>query len=346
MKRVIGVALIAGLVTTGLTACDPPMPPDVAAQIAEQSYTCIDGEAKVAFPTLLSDITPGLIDGLASACLDPVMTMVQADSAAGADVVIDAYPAPCSAAVTVPYAIEAADVTAYFADGYAIALSPKTISAIFAGSITDWSDAAIAAENPDLVLPAEPIVVRKSADELAFNALAKWFKHLGANLSSDGFTFTQGDQEFAPLQEGEIAIIPRSVGYFNATVPVGIIIASDPEIGNVIANADNLGIGSGATKMTAKNDGDDVSITLNFDAEAKPMPGFDTADNPYDAIYPVNLTMCSQATDLSRAVATFLLRLDNQGSLGASAFNPLSTDVRIVSLLAARKGLPEPQPTE
>jgi hypothetical protein len=129
-------------------------------------------------------------------------------------------------------------------------------------------------------------------------------------------------------------------------VPVGIIIASDPEIGNVIANADNLGIGSGATKMTAKNDGDDVSITLNFDAEAKPMPGFDTADNPYDAIYPVNLTMCSQATDLSRAVATFLLRLDNQGSLGASAFNPLSTDVRIVSLLAARKGLPEPQPTE
>lgn len=114
----------------------------------------------------------------------------------------------------------------------------------------------------------------------------------------------------------------------------------------MIANTDNLGIGSGATKMSAKNQGDSVEVSMNFDAEPKPMPGFDTTDNLYYEIYPVNLTMCSPATDLSRAIATFLLRLDNQGSLGASAFNPLSTDVRIVSLLAARKGLPEPQPTE
>ena len=346
MKRTLGVAILATVIATGLTACDPPMPPDVAAQIAEQSYTCVEGEARVSFPSLLGDISPGLVDGLAAACPDPVMTMVAAENPSEADVVIGAYPAPCQAAATVPYAVEAADVSVYFADGYPISLSPSTISKIFAGEITDWSDASVAADNPDLVLPAAPITVRTTVDELAFNALAAWFSHLGVDLSSAGLTLTSGDQEFTPLTEGEIAIIPHSVGYANAAMPVGIITASDPELGLVISLADNLGIGSAATKWLAKVDGDDVAVTMDFDAEPQPMPGFDTADNAYDAIYPVNLSLCSEASMLSRAVATFLLRLDNQGSLGASAFNPLSTDVRVTALLAARKGLPEPEPTE
>lgn len=341
MKRAFGAVTLVALLSVGLTACDPPMPPDVAAQIAEQTYTCIDGESSVAFTEGMADIQQGLIDSLAYACADPQMSISPATDAASANIVLSDYPAPCEATVSIPYATEAAEVTAYFADGYSIVLSPKTLARIFSGEITSWADATIAKDNPDQILPDEPIIIRETADRNAFAALQNWFTHLGSPIQ-DRFTQTIGSQTFEPLKEGEIAIIPHSVGYVNGTLPIGILLGSDAEGLPLIANADNMGISSGATKWTASQDLDQVTVQMNFDAEPIILSGFDAAATPYDAIYPINLQICGEATRTNRANAMFLLRLDSQGALGASAYNPLSEGVRVVSLLAVRRGLPVP----
>lgn len=48
--------------------------------------------------------------------------------------------------------------------GLALTLDPATLSGIYTGLITDWSDAAIAALNPGLALPAGPIAVLYRSD--------------------------------------------------------------------------------------------------------------------------------------------------------------------------------------
>ena len=48
-------AIALGLVV-GLTACDPPMPPELVAELAERSYTCVDGPVTVAVPEGMTDM--------------------------------------------------------------------------------------------------------------------------------------------------------------------------------------------------------------------------------------------------------------------------------------------------
>ena len=345
MKRIIGALAMASLLAVGLTACDPPMPPDVAAQIAEQTFTCEPGNSNVAFPELMADISQGFADSLASDCVDPLpaMTMTVVPAGTPADIEIGDYPATCQALATVPFATEAADLSVYFADGYLVNLSAKTAAKILNGEITNWSDKTIAGENPDTVLPDEPIVVRQSADTNAFHALKAWFDHLGAKITAP-LTLTKGQQTFEPLAEGEIAILPHSVGLFNAVTPVNFIVGHDDN-GQVLATPDNMGIGSAATQWVPNQDGDNVTVNIDFNKEPLVMSGFDVASTPYGAIYPVNLTVCGADNLTNRANALFLLRLDSQGSLGASSYNQLSEYVRDVALVAVRRGLQIPTPT-
>ena len=342
MKRIIGAIALASMLAVGLTACDPPMPPDVAAQIAEQTFTCEPGNSNVAFPSLMSDISQGFADSLASDCVDPLPSMSMTIVAAGtpADIEIGDYPATCKPVATVPFATEAADLSVYFADGYLVNLSAKTAAKILNGEITNWSDKVIADENPDTQLPDEPIVVRTTADQNAYNALKAWFDHLGASVSAK-FTLSTGDQTFEPLAEGEIAILPHSVGLSNAVTPVNFIVGHDDN-GQVLATPDNMGIGSAATQWVPKQNGDNVTVTIDYNQAPLVMSGFDVASTPYGAIYPVNLTVCGEDNLTNRANALFLLRLDSQGSLGASSFNQLSEYVRDVALVAVRRGLPIP----
>ena len=64
LSRLLASVAILGTASLALTACDPPMPPEVAAAIAEQSYTCVDGNAVVSSPGLMSDIVAGWADTL------------------------------------------------------------------------------------------------------------------------------------------------------------------------------------------------------------------------------------------------------------------------------------------
>jgi hypothetical protein len=318
------------------------MPPDVAAQIAEQTFTCVEGDSTVFYPTLMADIAQGFTDSVASACIDPApaMTLTVGADAASSDIVISDYPVACSPIATVPYATEAADVSVYFADGYSINLSPVNVAKIFNGEITTWADKALATDNPDTTLPDEPIVVRRAADKNALTALSAWFERFGAKFNAN-FDVTEGEQPFEPLAEGEIAILPHSVAIYNAVMPVSIIVGQDAGAA-VLAVADSMGIGSAATQWVAKQEGNNVTVKLNFDQAPVPMSGFDSASTPYQAIYPVYLNICGEESLTKRANAFFLLRLDSQGSLGASSFNQLSENVRVVSVVTVRKGLPTP----
>ena len=77
-------------------------------------------------------------------------------------------------------------------------LSPETIGAIFAGDITSWDDDAIAADNPDVELPATEITPVHRSDESG--TTENFTSYLDA---ASGGTWSEGPVESWPIEGGE-----------------------------------------------------------------------------------------------------------------------------------------------
>ena len=347
-KRIIGVTALLGLAATLLTACDPPMPPDVAAQIAEQTYTCVQGSVALSSPANLSDPVSQWQSSVSQACVSPLPEMALTSATGKPDLVI-AKSSPssseCTAFASSPLAVEAADVVFNLGVTTTLVLSPKNISDIFAGKITNWNDPKLAKENNGTTLPDEPILINHDSDAVAVKSLNAWFTRLSAplNLTSIKQAAKTETSYYSDLQEGEIAIAPGSAVNELGSSAVSVLVSGANSKSPVVATPDAQGVSSAATQWKASVSGDVVSVKLD-PAQAPVAPvGFDKAAVPYQAISPVNLYLCGDDTKVKRAAAFFLLRLDSQGVLGASNYNQLSEPVREVALLSVRKGLPTPK---
>ena len=339
MKRVLGSLSIAVVAMFVLTACNPPMPPSVAAQIAEQTYTCIEGEATVSLPESMNDLSVEWLGSMQSACAEPAMSFALAEAEA-ADLVLSSYPVTaCTPVSTVPVAVEAADIAFSLSYSTTLNLTPGTLAAIFNGEITMWNDPAIAKENPETEMPELEISLRTDVDRLAFEALKKYTEQYGHKITAE---FNQIDElaDATFLEEGQMALMPHSVAFAQGFTTASMIM---PEVEGEaqLANADSMSIGSAATQWTPKQEGDNVSVTLDYGSNPEILSGLDAATPPYQLIYPVYLNICND-TLLSRAVAFFFLRMHSQGSLGVSVFTQLPERTRVVSLVAVKRGLPVP----
>jgi phosphate transport system substrate-binding protein len=347
VSRNIIAILSAMVLSFNLTACDPPMPPEVAAQILEQSYTCEQGDVTAVFPAEMSDPALQWIDSLQYACVDPlpIMTLTQTELGTGSDLFISSYPADgaiCPANFTVPFAIEAAAVAFQLADSSSLQLSPKNLAAVLNGEITNWNDPKIAEDNLGTVFPDLPIQVRGSADELALASLTEWLSDLKQDISKSAIQAVK-ELAFEPLAEGEIVIAPNSQVLNAGAYSVSVITDTDKETGEQkLAAADNLSIASAASQLVPAKNGNQVSVKLDSSIKPEAQEGLNEAAQPYQAIYPVYLNACGEDTLLKHAVSLYLLRLDSQGVLAASNYNPLPERVRFESLDIARTGLPQP----
>ncbi|MCX8528626.1 MAG: hypothetical protein ORN27_00965 [Rhodoluna sp.] len=349
--RVSAALAIATAAALALTACDPPMPPDVAAQIAEQTYTCVAGDVTIQAPAEMADPVSQWQLSVPTSCFSPLpeMTITPVTEGAADMMVGTTTPATCTPFETVPLAIESATIAFNLSVSSTLNLTPKTAAAILNGQITNWSDKTIAAENVGTALPDEPIILNKVADPLAFDSLNEWFKRAGASLDASPITHRAAPtiDAYSALAEGEIAIVPGSFAAALGLNPVSVQTGIDKATKEpILAIPDVSGTGSAATQWVAK--ASDTGVTVTLDASLAPIAqaGFDSAATPYQAIYPVNLYLCGEDTLLKRAAANYILRLDSQGALGASNYNQLSEGTRVVSLVTVRKGLPEPKTTK
>ncbi len=340
MKRTVVASLLAIGLAGSLTACDPPMPPSVLAQLSEQTYTCVEGAVKVSSPKNLTDAISQIGVSLSAACVDPLPTMtLETSSADKAELMITDRPIAASKVfLTVPFAVEAADVAFNLSVSTSLNLSAKSVAGIFNGKITSWDDPAIVAENPDIEMPAEPILVRKTAEDLAFSSLNGWLKQFGQAITSPVSIESKSSTPKA-LGEGEIAILPHSVNQGIGGSSASIVVSK--KSGNLItANSDIDGIGAAATQWVVTKTANSVQVKLDYKKPVTIPDGNSSAAIPYQAIYPVYLQGVGTDSLLKRAVATFLLRLDSQGGLGASVYNPVDENTRVNAVAIARIGLP------
>jgi phosphate transport system substrate-binding protein len=357
------LALILGAAALVLTACTPPMPPEVKAALLEQTYTCVDGNVNVASGEALTDAVSSIQGAMQGACPSMAIAPLEAASATAADtgIYISAVApsaAQCVPANTVPYALDAGLVVASLANAAGVQLSPATVAGIFDGSITKWDDAKITADNAGAALDSEPISVIPVTDKNAKAAFAAWYQHLtGKTFAPKLLTTVKTDETVADLgdmTEGSIALMPFSTfslySVNAATIPLAanILVGGKDASGSpAIATPDVTGIVSAGTQLAVSKTGTDVSVKMNFAAKAMPAAGSDVAVTPYGAIYPVNMVLCATggtgktANKVTHAVARYMLRQDSQGSL--TALTGLPDLVRASALDGVAAGLPDPK---
>lgn len=331
-----------------LTGCTPPMPPEVRAALAEQSYVCVAGNAEVSFPHAITDLAVGLQDSVASAC--PEMTFTTTNDVASAQVVIDTSGAAADAAyASVPFALDATVVAVNIAGLTSINLTAQNIQDIVAGKITDWSDPAIAKANPGIELTAELIVLDARIQKNGSEPLFSWLARINGG-AFDSSKFKLVDEitvdDALSLPEGGISFLPYSVNSEALWITAGIVTdTSDPNESAVIPDSDH--INSAGSQLRVVKSADSITTKLKTDAKPLAPAGQDQAVAPYQAVYAVPLELVGTDNLVARAVARFLMRQDSQGMLGASYLLPIPEAIRVEVLDLISVGLPEqPLPTE
>jgi len=348
ISRFIAGAAITASATLALTACDPPMPPEVLAAQEEMTYTCVAGDMTVRSPEYMNDIVVGWADSLSYSCVDPEPTMtftVSTDTTSPVDAEISAYPATCSPKQTVPIAVDAGVFVYNLPDVGSLNISPKNMSGILTGTVTNWDQ--LASDNPGYTMPSLPISLVTKADTVALKAVTDFLA--SANATPNGKLLVKpvrkpSADQYLSLELGQIAVVPYSYSVYLGLYPAAVFLGLDTETQEpLIAVPDLEGVQSGASQFAMTKSSNELTVKLDPSITPSAASGFE-APAPYQAIYPVNYFTCNEKSLVLRAVGRFFLRLDQQGSLGGYNFAPLSENLRVESAFLIRRGLPTPKP--
>ena len=321
-----------------LTACDPPMPPEVKAALAEQSYTCVEGDTQLSAPPAVAAVAGDWQASVETNC--PGMTISPvAKAAPTVELQIgEVAEKICTPYASVPYAVDGVVLAVKLTDITNVNLSAKTIEAIWSGSITNWDDPAIAELNPNFQMPATPISFGTELDQAKAKPFTDWL----SRLAGHSILLSGGSVKLAAIPEGGLVLTSYSATTGLGLPMVGISVGKGSE--GVVPEVGSLN--SAASMYQAKSTNGIVSLTFNSKAKPIAPEGVDVAPAPYQAVSIINLNLCGVDSLKTRTAARYILRQDSQGSLGLSTVVGVPENLRIIALDAVSKGLPEPVITD
>ena len=341
-------AVLAVVISLSLTACDPPMPQSLIVSQAELEVQCEQGDVSVVVPDSLVDLGFSWSDSLLFACEGMVFNQLD-NTASEADIVISEQSliaGRCTPFATVPLAIDAAVLVVNIPDFFEVFLSAQQIVDIFNGTITNWSDPALAQFNGDFPLPDLPIVLPTEATASAKAALSEWIGRLaGVPLDLSGVADATDFNELdlaTPAEEGGIGI--ASYGAAGYLISSMVAVVADPENPESYIRPDYASLLSAKTQLTSKIEGSTLTITLDPSIEPTAEEGLDDVVPPYQALYAANMALCGEDTTLKRTMARYLLRQDSQGVIAAATMMPIPEAIRIEAIQIVIVGLPIPTP--
>lgn len=340
MKRVLKLLSISVVALATLTACDPPIPESLLVEQAERTVICETGEVSIFLESGYSDLGYSWADAALNSC--PEMLITPVEDPAIAEVIASANSAPCEAIATTPLAFDSAAVVFYLDEAFSLNLSLDAISGIFTGEITDWGDERIAVDNPDVDLTGIPLTLVMDSTQPAITAMQEWVRlDTGAETSFTGLAanpdIVWSDLLFS-LEQGAVALVPMSEALLNGLTPVNIVLSD-----GTIVVPEQASFYAGASQFDFEKTENSVTANFNSEKEPLPFPGTTEISQPYQAAFPINLSICGEDTLLKRAVARYLLRLDAQGLIATSTVTALKEEMRVASASVIGKGLPVPE---
>lgn len=232
----IGVSIAAASCGVLLAACNPPMPPDVLSQRAEQYVECQTGNQDIAVSAEYAASVEAVSTVLTTSCPDQSMTAVAPDQPATVRI-IDHVVTPadlaemkkiCSADARYVPVFGTPVGLAYNLPGMdGIILSPEVTAQILTGKITTWNDPKIAADNEGFELPDSTIKIAEYPGATgAIEAMSAWLAKaapsewtLGVVNSLPTATSSKDKAAFIEAVTGMPPIDPNAEVDLDAPVP-------------------------------------------------------------------------------------------------------------------------------
>jgi ABC-type phosphate transport system substrate-binding protein len=359
-KSTRGIVLAACVATSTallLSACTPPLPPDVLAAQAEANITCQTGAQNVSLPEDFAGASDAVNANLFGICPDQSLVEVPANEPSSLVVTemaptaaqIAAFEKICpSGTITVPVFGYPVVLTLNVIGLEGVVMTPQALAGILDGTVTSWTDPLITDANPGTDFSGIPDITVMSLEgpSGAINAMTAYLSKVAPeswtagtiDTLSIGTKFaTTGDliAEFT-MTDGAISVLP-AIQAVNAGLPM----ASADINGTTISVDDTqlLKVGVGALTMTTDANGNMVAapavggtpVPGNFDAAAAKIV---LAENQEMIGWPIigiaHMLICDDGTDpLPLSSAQFLVRLAGQGSLETFGLVPLPEPIRV-----------------
>ena len=369
--KVRGIVLTSfvGAAVLALSACTPPLPPDVLAAQAESQIQCQVGETTVSTPEAFTGSMAAVGLGLGGVCPEQTVLEVPATDPAPLALVdktptqadIDAFAAAsCPAGEVIVIPAFAYPVTiAYNVVGLeGVVMTPEIVAGILNGTITSWEDPLIAESNPDFDFTLLPpmTVMSVESPQGSVEAMTSWLAKEAPDQWTKGTVGTlEGTQVFPTTTdmiaemiaiESSIAILPVFQAFANvlATANLPVTLEDGSELVITTDDVQLYKVGSGATAITT----DEVtgSIFASPAIGGVPVEGnFDLAsskivlgeDQPLVG-WPVNgyahLLICDDPADpLPLSFAQYVVRLAGQGALETFGVTPMPEPIRIQTFI-------------
>lgn len=351
-----------------LSACTPPLPPDVLAAQAEANITCQTGSVDVGAPEIFVGAVDAVGQSLTTTCPDQAVVEVAADQPAPVQLV-DVLPSSallasfkatsCLSGTTLVVPAFTYPVTMAFNEPglEGIQLSPKAIAGILSGTVKTWDDPLITASNEGLLLDGLPPLqlVTSKSDQGSVQAMTAWLTATTPDTWKQGTVGTLSAGEsfdtVADLvtsitsNEGQIAVLPVTTANNNvlgmASLPAGpntdIWVTADDvqlaKVGSAAMTDQTSTLAGGESKdMLIYGPGlGGVPVEGQFDIAASKIvlsEGQELIGWPVMGV--AHLLVCNdKANPLPLSFAQYLVRLAGQGSLEAFGVTPLPEPIRI-----------------
>ncbi|NDH65257.1 MAG: hypothetical protein EBY26_02580, partial [Microbacteriaceae bacterium] len=264
---------VATLTIGLLTGCNPPMPPEALAALAEAYFTCEPGEVPSAFSSDVADGSEYLAENLAINCPGMVMSITDAANAQLVASSISTDGPGTAPYAVVPYAVESGVFVITSSMGASAVFSPKTIQGILDGSITDWADPAIVSDNSGTAPLEGQIILVNKAQSQAVDALKIWYQHYTGKSLVNNFEVASEVTlaDYQDLPEGSVAFMPG--GLFTQLVnssivtPMAASVVVDPEKFPSGSVPDFASVQSGSSQWAITKSATGVSVAMNFAAK-------------------------------------------------------------------------------
>jgi phosphate transport system substrate-binding protein len=351
-KSIAGMLLV--ITGMGLVACDPPLSPELQAQLADNNINCGNAPISVTAPATLSPVLDQWSLDYASICPTAGFSTTNQDAATKSDLVVSQSPeAPsnCESYLTVPIFAGATVLAASLQGLDGLILDPEAIAKIVNGEITAWDDPSIVALNPQFEPVKLPVNLSTTISRAEADALNSWLSRVApqawtgwpSNFKISDQVFDENNPPQQLYEDGGLSFVPFSFASTNSLQTIQIKV--DPNSDAVPSSLDY--VASGVSQLTLESNASPIIAKLDATREPLPIEGYDKPLAPWQAIVPEYAHACRGGSEADvRSAIRFMLRSSSQASLGNYAFFGIPIEARGSVLALVSQGLPSPIPIE
>lgn len=352
----------AGIAIALLSACTPPLPPEVLAGQAEATINCVSANTIVDGPAEIEENFFLIADSLSAACPEHIATLSAGDATAEV-IITDHTPTaeeisllnsrcPTSEVLIAPAYGIPATLSLQVIGLEGLALDARAIGGLLDGSITNWNDPIIQALNPDFQLDSVPVIKLGSTQRSsAILAMTTWAHEVGGSKQAPT-DLIRGEQNFDTLYEmaSEMFNIEGSFGI----VPLGTAVINGLNVANMVVNDGDIlvpepvytmrGIATAEIDRTNPNQ---MFASIGYGGkvnESLSDPLIDPSNfkSGWPAVGMGHVMACESGADPGALpFARFIIRGEGQGALETSGFARIPLPIRLKAILALKTPLPQ-----